>query len=277
MKPGPVKVEDNKITPPSRGEMKRSMEALIHHFKLFTEGYHVPAGEPTPPSKRPRASSASIWWPTAPTALSLQDPRARLCPSASHRIPQQAAHAGRRRGDHRVARHRVRRDRQVTPMAETPAATFVQPDSFAFDAASEAEIAATIAKYPPGKQASAVLPLLYIAQRQMGRLTGSAWVPVKAMDEIGRILGIAPIRVYEVATFYLMYNMAPIGKFHLQLCTTTPCWLRGSGRSGRRLPRGDGHQGLEGEQRRWAVHHDRSRMRRRLRERAHSSGQRRLL
>jgi len=107
-------------------------------------------------------------------------------------------------------------------------ADFEQPTSFAFDAESDAEIVASIAKYPAGKQASAVLPLLYVAQRQMGRLTGSAWVPVKAMDEIGRILSMPPIRVYEVATFYLMYNMAPIGKFHLQLCTTTPCWLRGS-------------------------------------------------
>lgn len=113
-------------------------------------------------------------------------------------------------------------------MAETPTADFVQPDSFAFDADSAAEIATVLAKYPPGKQASAVLPLLYVAQRQMGRATGSAWVPIKAMDEIGRLLAMPPIRVYEVATFYLMFNTAPIGKFHLQLCTTTPCWLRGS-------------------------------------------------
>jgi NADH-quinone oxidoreductase subunit E len=113
-------------------------------------------------------------------------------------------------------------------MAETAPADFVQPDSFAFDAESQAEIAKTIAKYPPGKQASAVLPLLWIAQRQMGRQTDSAWVPTKAMDEIARVLDIAPIRVYEVATFYLMFNTAPVGKFHLQLCTTTPCWLRGS-------------------------------------------------
>jgi NADH-quinone oxidoreductase subunit E len=113
-------------------------------------------------------------------------------------------------------------------MAETAAAHVVQPDSFAFDAESQAEIATTIAKYPPGKQASGVLPLLWIAQRQMGRETGSAWIPVKAMDEIARILDMPPIRVYEVCTFYLMFNTAPVGKFHLQLCTTTPCWLRGS-------------------------------------------------
>jgi NADH-quinone oxidoreductase E subunit len=113
-------------------------------------------------------------------------------------------------------------------MAETATAPFEQPASFAFDAESQAEIEKTIAKYPPGKQASAVLPLLWIAQRQMGRQTDSAWVPIAAMDEIARILAMPQIRVYEVATFYLMFNTAPVGKFHLQLCTTTPCWLRGS-------------------------------------------------
>ena len=107
-------------------------------------------------------------------------------------------------------------------------ADFVQPDHFAFDADSEAAIAVAIAKYPPGRQASAVLPLLDIAQRQMKRQTGSAWVPRAAMDEVARRLDMAPIRVYEVATFYLMFNLRPIGKWHLQLCTTTPCWLRGS-------------------------------------------------
>ena len=104
----------------------------------------------------------------------------------------------------------------------------VQPKHFAFDAESQAQIDVHIAKYPAGRQASAVLPLLDLAQRQMGRVTGSAWVPIAAMDEIGRVLDMPPIRVYEVCTFYLMFNTAPVGKFHLQLCTTTPCWLRGS-------------------------------------------------
>src|SRR6185312_13787667 len=107
-------------------------------------------------------------------------------------------------------------------------ADFEQPASFAFDAESSAEIDKIVAKYPPGRQASAVIPVLYIAQNQMKRQTGSAWVPVKAMDATGRRLGMAPIRVYEVATFYFMFNTRPIGKFHLQVCTTTPCWLRGS-------------------------------------------------
>jgi NADH-quinone oxidoreductase subunit E len=99
---------------------------------------------------------------------------------------------------------------------------------FAFDDVGEPLVAAAIAKYPEGRQASAVMPLLYIAQHQMGRATGSAWVPRVAMDVIARRLGMAPIRVYEVATFYLMYNTKPIGRYHLQVCTTTPCWLRGS-------------------------------------------------
>ena len=113
-------------------------------------------------------------------------------------------------------------------MATTNGSAFEQPASFAFDADSEAEITKIVARYPAGKQASAVIPALYIAQNQMKRQTGSAWVPVKAMDAIGLRLGMAPIRVYEVATFYFMFNLKPIGKYHLQVCTTTPCWLRGS-------------------------------------------------
>jgi NADH-quinone oxidoreductase E subunit len=103
-----------------------------------------------------------------------------------------------------------------------------EPESFAFDAESEAKIATILKRYPEGKQASAVIPLLYVAQRQMGRLTDSAWVPRVAMDVIAARLSMPPIRVYEVATFYFMFNMKPIGRHHLQLCGTTPCMLRGS-------------------------------------------------
>jgi len=114
-------------------------------------------------------------------------------------------------------------------MAEsTPVQDVAQPATFAFDAESEAEAARHIAKYPPGRQASAVIPLLYLVQEQMGRQTGSAWVPIAGMNEVARRLDMASIRVYEVATFYLMFNLRPIGKWHLQICTTTPCWLCGS-------------------------------------------------
>ncbi len=103
-----------------------------------------------------------------------------------------------------------------------------QPTHFAFDEESEREVAKFIARYPAGKQASAVIPLLYVVQRQMGRQTGSAWVPKVAMDVIAQRLGMPAIRVYEVATFYLMFNTKPIGRYHLQVCGTTPCMLRGS-------------------------------------------------
>ena len=106
--------------------------------------------------------------------------------------------------------------------------TKTEPSAFAFDAESEKVIATILAKYPPGRQASATLPLLDLVQRQMSRLTGSAWVPRAAMDVVAKRLDVPPIRVYEVATFYFMFNTKPVGKYHLQLCTTTPCWLQGS-------------------------------------------------
>jgi NADH-quinone oxidoreductase subunit E len=103
-----------------------------------------------------------------------------------------------------------------------------QPDAFAFDEESEREVAHILTKYPPSRRASGVIPLLYVVQDQMRRVTGSAWVPRVAMDAVAARLGMPPIRVYEVATFYLMFNTSPIGRYQLQVCTTTPCWLRGS-------------------------------------------------
>ena len=99
----------------------------------------------------------------------------------------------------------------------------VQPAHFAFTPENLAQAKAHIAKYPPGRQASAVLPLLDIAQRQHGN-----WLPRAAMDHVAELLDMAPIRVYEVATFYTMFNLRPVGRHFFQICTTTPCWLRGS-------------------------------------------------
>ena len=98
-----------------------------------------------------------------------------------------------------------------------------QPDSFAFTAENLVWAKERIAKYPEGRQASAVIPLLWRAQEQAG-----GWLPQKAMEHVGELLGMARIRVLEVATFYTMFNLAPVGKFHVQLCGTTPCMLRGS-------------------------------------------------
>lgn len=96
-----------------------------------------------------------------------------------------------------------------------------QPDTFAFTAANRAIADKIIARYPPGRQASAVMPLLDLAQRQAG-----GWLPRAAMDHVAGILEMAPIRVYEVATFYTMYNLEPVGEHVVQVCTTTPCALR---------------------------------------------------
>jgi len=98
-----------------------------------------------------------------------------------------------------------------------------QPDSFAFTAENEKEIKRIIAKYPKGRQASAVMPLLDLAQRQHDN-----WIPIKAIEVIADKLDMAKNRVLEVATFYTMFNLKPVGKYFLQACTTTPCWLRGS-------------------------------------------------
>jgi len=103
-----------------------------------------------------------------------------------------------------------------------------EPDSFAFDAHSQAQIDVILKRYPPERRASAVIPLLYVVQNQMFRLTHSGWVPKVAMDVVAELLDMAPIRVYEVGTFYTMFNLKPVGRYHLQVCTTTPCWLRGS-------------------------------------------------
>lgn len=98
-----------------------------------------------------------------------------------------------------------------------------QPESFAFTPENLAKADAIIAKYPEGRQASAVMPLLDLAQRQHDN-----WIPLAAIDVISEKLTMPRIRVLEVATFYTMYNLKPVGKYFLQACTTTPCWLRGS-------------------------------------------------
>jgi NADH-quinone oxidoreductase subunit E len=108
-------------------------------------------------------------------------------------------------------------------MSSKPAPDSLQPAEFAFDAANLAKANDVIARYPDGRQASAVMPLLDLAQRQH-----DGWLPRAAMDHIAEMLGMPRIRVYEVATFYTMYNLAPVGKHQVQVCTTTPCWLRGS-------------------------------------------------
>lgn len=95
--------------------------------------------------------------------------------------------------------------------------------TFVFTKENKLKAESHIAKYPQGRQASAVLPLLDLAQRQSG-----GWLPRAAIEAVAHLLAMPVIRVFEVASFYTMFNLKPVGKYHLQLCGTTPCWLRGA-------------------------------------------------
>ncbi len=218
---GPVVVDDNKITPPRRGQMKRSMESLIHHFKLYTEGFHVPAGEVYAAVEAPKGEFGVYLvadGSNKPYKCKIRAPElSRILQAMDFLCPR--PHAGRRLGDPGLDRHRVRRGRpmSVRRLAEK------QPPSFAFTPENLAWAKAQIAKYPPGRQQSAVIPLLWRAQEQSG-----GWLPQKAIEAVAELLGMAKIRVLEVATFYTMFNLSPVGRFHVQLCGTTPCMLRGA-------------------------------------------------
>lgn len=98
-----------------------------------------------------------------------------------------------------------------------------QPANASLSADAKAGILEWTKKFPEGRQRSALIPALWIAQKD-----ANGWLPEVILREVGDMLGMAYIRVFEVATFYTMYNLAPVGKFHIQLCGTTPCWLRGS-------------------------------------------------
>ena len=98
-----------------------------------------------------------------------------------------------------------------------------QPDTFEFTKANIAAAEAILKKYPSDRKKSAVMAFLYLAQRQ-----NQNWIPLAAMKYIAKYLDVPYIKVYEVATFYTMYNLAPVGKYFIQVCTTTPCLIRGA-------------------------------------------------
>jgi NADH-quinone oxidoreductase subunit E len=101
--------------------------------------------------------------------------------------------------------------------------------AFAWTAENAAKAKEIVARYPEGRQRSAVMPLLDLAQRQVGAETGTqGWLPIPVIEYVARYLDMPAIRVLEVASFYFMYNLVPVGKFHVQVCGTTPCMLRGS-------------------------------------------------
>lgn len=104
-----------------------------------------------------------------------------------------------------------------------PAPKELQPENFVFTGENLELANMHISKYPEGRKASAVLALLEMAQRQHNN-----WLPIAAIEYVANILEMPAIKVMEVASFYTMFNLAPVGKYHIQLCGTTPCWLRGA-------------------------------------------------
>jgi NADH-quinone oxidoreductase E subunit len=99
----------------------------------------------------------------------------------------------------------------------------VQPQSYSMSEEVASKSRKIIAKYPAGRQKSAVMPILDLVQRH-----NNNWLSVPAMQKVAEMLDMPYIKVYEVASFYTMYNLSPVGKYHLQVCRTTPCWIRGS-------------------------------------------------
>ena len=96
-------------------------------------------------------------------------------------------------------------------------------NNFKFSSKSNKEIKNILSKYPSNRKESGVLPILDLAQRDCG-----GWLPMEVIEKVAEVIGMPQIRVLEIASFYSMFNLKPVGKYHLQLCSTTPCWLRGS-------------------------------------------------
>ena len=119
-------------------------------------------------------------------------------------------------------------------MAEAPkipdeAETRARWGSFAWTKENQKKANEILGRYPKGREQSASLPLLDLAQRQVGADTNTqGWLPVPVIEYVARAIGVPYMRVYEVATFYTMFNMAPVGRYHVQVCGTTPCMLAGS-------------------------------------------------
>lgn len=105
----------------------------------------------------------------------------------------------------------------------TPALKELQPESFEFSKTNLANAHDIIKNYPSGRQASAVIALLFLAQKQHQN-----WLPIPAIEYVANLLSMPYIRALEIATFYSMFNLSPVGKYHLQICGTTPCWLKGA-------------------------------------------------
>ena len=207
------------------GEMKRSMEALIHHFKLYTEGFHVPEGEVYAAVEAPKGEFGVYLvadGSNKPYKCKIRAPGfAHLCRPWISCAAATCWRMSRRSSVRSIScSGRSIADGRPPPRAEE----HLQPKEFAFTAENLAWAQSEIKKYPAGRQQSAVISLLWRAQEQCG-----GWLPQKAIEAVAAMLGMAKIRVLEVATFYTMFLLSPVGrKAHVQVCGTTPCVLRGA-------------------------------------------------
>src|SRR6185369_12468464 len=165
-------------------------------------------------------------------ALPLQDSPHGVQPPPGNGLHDERPHAG---GHDRGAKRDRRRVRGGGPVMAGTASILddaeqrARWEGFAWTEANARAAAEIIARYPEGRQKSAVIPLLDLAQRQVGAETQTqGWLPIPVMEFVGKELAMPFVRVIEVATFYTMFNLAPVGRFHVQVCGTTPCMLRGS-------------------------------------------------
>ena len=196
--------DDHKVVPPRRGEMKSSMEALIHHFKLFTEGFHVPAGEVYAAVEAPKGEFGVYLVADGSNKPYRCKIRAPGFPHLqAHGLDVPRPHAGGRLRHARLDRHRLRGDR---PMSVRRLAN-EQPAELRLHAENRTRRAGEDrANIRAGRQQSAVIPVLWLVQGQEG------WVREPAIEVVAEMLDMPVIRVLEVATFYTMFNLEPVGE-----------------------------------------------------------------
>ena len=244
--------------------MKSNMEELIHHFKLFTEGFHVPEGEAYAAVEHPKGEFGIYIvsdGANKPYRLKIRAPGfAHLAAldemARGHMIADAVAVIG-------THGHRVRRDR---PMSHPHA--FRPTPATALSAATLERFAREVAKYPADQKQSAVMACLAIVQQDAGLRQ-----PRQREREVADYLGMAPIAVHEVTTFYNMYNQQPVGKYKLNVCTNLPCQLRDGAKALAHLEQKLGIDMGETTRRRH-VHAAAERMPGRLRRLAGDAGQR---
>ena len=229
---GPYITEDRKVALPPRHELATSMEALIHHFKLVTEGFRVPPGEVYNPIESPRGELGCYVrsdGSSKPARVHMRDPVVRQPPGAGAHVPGQLH----RRHDrhHRDARSDPGRDRPMSAAAgsrgwDVPAdldkdpATIPDPATTPVPEELRSEIESHMALYPDPR--SAALPALEAAQRVHG------WCSPEAIEQVACVMGVTPASLDAVATFYDMLETEPVGRHAIFVCTNISCSLRGA-------------------------------------------------